>query len=125
MVTHCAEVFNEGAFLGAMSVVLAAAVYLPAAQCFALVPLLSSLRRSGREAAATIDYDSERDSVTITAGVELRQVLSTAPLIQCRIYEGQVYGPRPVMVVVINPEYKSDTTQFENSTPMPPHLHSH
>lgn len=74
--------------MGAMSVVLAAAVYLPAAQCFALVPLLSNLRRSGRETAATIDYDGERESVTVTAGVELRQVLSTTPFISCGFYEG-------------------------------------
>ena len=61
-----AGVFNEGAFLNAMSVVLAAALYLPAAQCFALVPLLSSVRRSGRESAATLDYDAQRESVTLT-----------------------------------------------------------
>ena len=67
-----AGVFNEGAFLAAMSVVLAAAVYLPAAQCFALVPLLSSLRRSGRESAAVLDYDAARESVTVTASAPLR-----------------------------------------------------
>lgn len=54
-----------------MSVVLAAALYLPAAQCFALVPLLSSLRRSGAETAATLDYDAQRESVTVTSSAGL------------------------------------------------------
>ena len=55
-----------------MSVVLAAAVYLPAARCFALVPLISSVRRSGRPEAAVLDYDAERESVTVTAGGDCR-----------------------------------------------------
>ncbi len=55
-----------------MSVVLAAAVYLPAARCFALVPLVSSVRRSGRPDAAVLDYDADRESVTVTAGEDYR-----------------------------------------------------
>ena len=55
-----------------MSVVLAAAVYLPAASCFALVPLISSVRRSGRSEAAALDYDADRESVTVTAGADYR-----------------------------------------------------
>lgn len=51
----------------AMSVVLSHAVYLPSAQCFALVPLIDGLRRSGDSAEAELDYDFERKSVTVTA----------------------------------------------------------
>ena len=65
---HCLDVFTGREFLRAMSVVLAAAVYLPAASCFALVPLISSVRSSGRSGAAVLDYDAERESVTVTAG---------------------------------------------------------
>ncbi len=61
-----------------MSVVLAAAVYLPAASCFALVPLISSVRRSGRPEAAALDYDVERESVTVTAAADYRCLLMPA-----------------------------------------------
>ena len=78
-----------------MSVVLAAAVYLPAARCFALVPLISSVRRSGRPEAAALDYDADRESVTVTAGAEYRcccgaiiALTSAMPLASC-LHSGQ------------------------------------
>ena len=67
-----------------MSVVLAAAVYLPAARCFALVPLISSVRRSGRPEAAVLDYDADRETVMVTAGADHRCLLTTRHgLIMC------------------------------------------
>ena len=50
-----------------MSVVIACAVYLPSAQCFALVPGVTSLGRSGHEDAAVVDYDEQRQAVTAVA----------------------------------------------------------
>ncbi|PRW58899.1 rubisco small subunit N-methyltransferase [Chlorella sorokiniana] len=62
-----AAVFNEQAFLEAMSVVLAYAAYLPSAQCFALLPLVGGFRRTGSAAGAVLDYDLERQAVTLVA----------------------------------------------------------
>lgn len=51
-----------------MTVALAHAVYLPAAQCFALAPGLRALRRSGSSSAAVLDYDDSCGAVTLSAG---------------------------------------------------------
>ena len=51
----------------AMSVVLAHAAYLPAAQCFALLPLAGAFRRTGSGSGAVLDYDVERGAVTVVA----------------------------------------------------------
>lgn len=51
----------------AMSVVLAHAAYLPAAQCFALLPLAGAFRRTGSGSGAVLDYDVERAAVTVVA----------------------------------------------------------
>lgn len=59
--------FNEAAFLEGMSLVLAHAAYLPSAQCFALLPLVGGLRRTGSAAGAALDYDTERQAVTLVA----------------------------------------------------------
>ena len=59
--------FNEQAFLEAMSVVLAHAAYLPSAQCFALLPLVGGFARTGSAAGAQLDYDMERQAVTLVA----------------------------------------------------------
>ena len=70
--------FNARAFLEAMSVILAAAAYLPSAQCFALLPLVGSMRRTGSAGGAVLDYDFDRQSVTLvtsrpyTRGQEVR-----------------------------------------------------
>lgn len=52
--------------------VLAHALYLPAAQCFALVPGMHGLRRSGDPGAANVDYDADSGSVVLTSGSALR-----------------------------------------------------
>ena len=51
----------------AMSVVLAYAAYLPSAQCFALLPLVGGFRRTGSASGAVLDYDLERQAVTLVA----------------------------------------------------------
>ena len=82
-----ADAFSEQEFLRAMSVVLASAVYLPAASCFALVPLISGVRRSGRSKAAALDYDADRESVTVTAAAEYR----------CRRMQSRLPTPVPAV----------------------------
>jgi histone-lysine N-methyltransferase SETD3 len=70
--------FNAPTFLEAMSVILSAAAYLPSAQCFALLPLVGSIRRTGSAGGAVLDYDFDRQSVTLvtsrpyTRGQEIR-----------------------------------------------------
>lgn len=59
--------FNLAGFLDAMSVVLSSAIYLPSAQCFALLPLASSMRRTGSAAGATVDYEPDSGSVIVRA----------------------------------------------------------
>ena len=61
------EVFNKEAFRKAMTVIFAHAAYLDAAQCFALLPIATLLKRTGREDAAVLDFDVERQSATLTA----------------------------------------------------------
>ncbi len=53
--------------LQAMSVVLVHATYLPAAQCFALLPLVGGFCRTGSDSGASLDYDLERQAVTVVA----------------------------------------------------------
>ncbi len=60
------DVFNEQSFKNAFSVVLAHAMYLPSASCFALMPIASQLGRTGSEAGCQLDYDPERKAVVVT-----------------------------------------------------------
>lgn len=62
-----AAAFNEQAFLEAMSVVLAYATYLPSAQCFALLPLAGGFTRTGSTGGAVLDYDLDKEAVTVVA----------------------------------------------------------
>mmetsp|Transcript_15687 Transcript_15687/g.49275 ORF Transcript_15687/g.49275 Transcript_15687/m.49275 type:complete len:523 (-) Transcript_15687:134-1702(-) len=58
-------VFSLANFLDAFSVVIANAVYLPSAECFAMLPVASSVRRVF--GAPLLDYDFDRQSVTLSA----------------------------------------------------------
>jgi protein-histidine N-methyltransferase len=49
---------TERAFMEAFSVVLAHALYLPSAGCFALVPLASFMGRTGAGNGCEVDYDT-------------------------------------------------------------------
>ena len=46
---------------------LASAVYLPSAECLALVPGVSTLARTGTSAGCLVDYDVDRGEVVLTA----------------------------------------------------------
>lgn len=61
------SVFNTDAFMSTMTVVLSHAIYLPSAECFALLPLLGNMSRTGSSAGAVIDYDFDLEAVTLTA----------------------------------------------------------
>jgi hypothetical protein len=64
---RAADIFNEKEFLEAMSVVIAYAAYLGNAQCFALLPMATLIRRTGNENGAILDYDLDLGAVTLTA----------------------------------------------------------
>lgn len=51
------ERYNEEAFVQAFTVVLACSIYLPSAQCFALLPYVSFMQRTGNDNGCTVDYD--------------------------------------------------------------------
>jgi histone-lysine N-methyltransferase SETD3 len=67
-----AGVWSERAFGDALAVVLACAVLLPAAQCFALLPLAGAVRRRAagprnEGVSALLDYDAGRSGVVLLA----------------------------------------------------------
>lgn len=64
-------VYNETAFLRAFGVVIANSVYLSAAQCFALMPLASTMGRTGNDNGCNLDYDAELGAVVITAPLRM------------------------------------------------------
>ncbi|KAK9917898.1 hypothetical protein WJX75_009348 [Coccomyxa subellipsoidea] len=80
------DVYNLDAFERAMSVVLAHAAYLPSAACFALLPLASQAPRTGAESGALLDYDLQRERVTISATRPYRQGEAVA------VYDGRPNG---------------------------------
>lgn len=67
---------TKDAFFQAMSVVIAHATYLPSAQCFALLPIASTLARTGTDTACALDYDLEQACVTLTAQKLIRSAFS-------------------------------------------------
>jgi hypothetical protein len=50
--------FNEQAFMECFAVALACSIYLPSAQCFALVPYASFMGRTGNDDGCEVDYDA-------------------------------------------------------------------
>ena len=64
--------FSRKAFLDAMSLIFAHAAWLPSAQCFALLPLATLLPRTGREDAAQLDFDLDKQAVRLLCQQEYR-----------------------------------------------------
>jgi len=54
-----------------MSVVFAHAAFLDSAQCFALLPIATLLKRTGAEDAAQLDFDLDNQTATLKAGKAL------------------------------------------------------
>eukprot|EP00208_Stichococcus_sp_RCC1054_P004802 CAMPEP_0206140612 /NCGR_PEP_ID=MMETSP1473-20131121/10038_1 /ASSEMBLY_ACC=CAM_ASM_001109 /TAXON_ID=1461547 /ORGANISM="Stichococcus sp, Strain RCC1054" /LENGTH=455 /DNA_ID=CAMNT_0053534817 /DNA_START=485 /DNA_END=1852 /DNA_ORIENTATION=- len=102
-------VYNEESFLAAMCVVLAHSVYLPSAECFAMVPALSGLRRSGSASAAVVDYDIPSESVTITASRTYRLGDEVA------IYDGRPNGELCMATGVVQKNNPADYLTIEAS----------
>ena len=50
--------FNEQSFIESFSVAVAHSIYLPSAQCFALVPYASFMGRTGNDNGCEVDYDT-------------------------------------------------------------------
>lgn len=67
--------FNEAAFMRAFSVVLASATYLPAAECFALLPLAGLMGRTGNDNGCDLDFDAASGCVVVRAGRQYRWVV--------------------------------------------------
>ena len=69
-----------------MSVILAHGSYLPTAQCFALLPIVGALRRTGSAGGAVLDYDFDRQAVTLVAS----RPYSNGQ--EVRVYDGRPSG---------------------------------
>lgn len=61
------DAWNAEQFATAVAAVLASAVYLPSADCLALIPGVSTLKRTGTSAGCFVDYDLDRGEVVLTA----------------------------------------------------------
>ena len=57
---------NKSRFMDAMSVVLSHAIFLPSVGCFALLPIVGDLDKTGSESGAVVDYDAESNVVTVS-----------------------------------------------------------
>lgn len=66
-------VFNEQAFCQAFSVVIGHATYLPSAECFSLLPLVSIMGRTGEDSGARLDFNAEQGAVVLTASRPYRE----------------------------------------------------
>ena len=62
---------TKDGFMAAMSVVLSHAVFLPSVGCFALLPIVGDLDKTGSESGAVIDYDVDSNMVTVTSSISL------------------------------------------------------
>jgi len=67
------ERYNYDAFADAFSVVLACAQYLPSAQLFALLPVASTMSRTGNGNGSYVDYDEASGRVVVTAARPYRE----------------------------------------------------
>ena len=67
-----AVTLDKESFCQAVGVVVAHAAYLPSVECFALLPIASTLSRTGTETGAALDYDIDNACVTLTAQRTIR-----------------------------------------------------
>ena len=58
-------------FLKSMSVVLSHAVFLPSVGCFALLPILGDIQKTGSESGAIIDYNVDTNMVYLTSSISM------------------------------------------------------
>lgn len=67
-----AVTLDKERFSQAVAVVVAHAAYLPSVECFALLPVASTMARTGAETGAALDYDIDNACVTLTAQRTIR-----------------------------------------------------
>ncbi len=77
---------TEGRFMDGMSVVLSHAVFLPSVGCFALLPIVGDLEKTGSESGAVVDYDAASNMVTVTSSISL------SPGDRVKVYDGRPNG---------------------------------
>lgn len=99
---HLKVLGDETDFLNAMMTVLAKATYLPAAQCFALLPIISSLRRTGSASGATLDYDFDRETVVLKASRKYEKGE------EVRLFDGRSSGELFMATGTFEPSNPSD-----------------
>jgi histone-lysine N-methyltransferase SETD3 len=68
---QCPAWLTKERFMECMSVVLSHAVYLPSVGCFALLPIIGDLEKTGSESGAVVDYDRESNMVTVTSSISV------------------------------------------------------
>ncbi len=67
-----AVTLDKESFCQAVAVVVAHAAYLPSVDCFALLPVASTMARTGADTGAALDYDIDNACVTLTAQRTIR-----------------------------------------------------
>ncbi|KAL3145868.1 hypothetical protein ABBQ38_015239 [Trebouxia sp. C0009 RCD-2024] len=80
---HSDITLDKESFSQAVAVVVAHAAYLPSVECFALLPVASTLARTGADTGAALDYDIDNACVTLTAQRTIRSGE------QVKIYDGR------------------------------------
>lgn len=61
------DVFNEANFLNSFCVLVASTTYLPSAELFALLPLVSLMGRTGNDNGCDVDFDASRGVVVVSS----------------------------------------------------------
>ena len=98
---------TKNGFSNAMSVVLSHAVFLPAVSCFALLPILGDIQKTGSGSGASIDYDVNSNMVTVTSSMSLSagdaiQVFDGRPNGEIFMATGYVEKANPADYLVLN-----------------------
>jgi len=93
---------DRQAFFEAMSVVLSHATFLPSAQCFALLPLIGGMRRTGSASGATLDYDFDTQSVVLVASRPY------SPGQEVRLFDGRPSGEVLLAMGTLEPANPAD-----------------
>jgi protein-histidine N-methyltransferase len=98
---------TEASFLEAFSVVLSHAAYLPSAQCFALLPLVGGLPRTGSASGAELDYDADRQAAVLVATKRY------SPGQEVRLADGRPNGELLLATGTLEPLGPSDCLEME------------
>lgn len=103
----CPSWLTKDGFFNAMSVVLSHAVFLPSVGCFALLPILGDIQKTGSGSGAIIDYDVNSNMVTVTSSISLSagdviEVFDGRPNGEIFMATGYVEKANPADYLVLN-----------------------